>query len=383
MKAQQQEQTDKATKKPLLTNNDDDASSDAEGDNKTLVNEPIWLVLTTKKHLTDKNRLKPGKINLPHSLNTSSSLSICLITADPQRAVKGLIADPTFPTTLSTRITRVIGYTKLRERYKSFESRRQLLAEHGVFLADDRIIMRLVSTLGKTFYKSNKRPIPIRIAEIEKVDGKRVKRDANHKKPKKSSTSKEERHAAFASPLSVAKEIEKTLSCAAVHLAPSTTNAIRVGSAKFTPQQLVENVQAAVNGMAEKFVAKGWRNIKAIHIKGPNTMALPIWLASELWVDEADVLEDNNVKGTKLEDNKKKRKAIADSTDLSKDEIKPKKSKTPKTADDEEELAVAAARKEKLQKQKAKALAASDIPAISSISKSNAGQGKKKKKSIS
>ncbi|KAH2931028.1 hypothetical protein KXW15_008418, partial [Aspergillus fumigatus] len=29
------------------------------------------------------------------------------------------------------------------------------------------------NTLGKVFYKSSKRPIPIRIAEIEKVDGKK------------------------------------------------------------------------------------------------------------------------------------------------------------------------------------------------------------------
>jgi ribosome biogenesis protein UTP30 len=376
MKAQQQERAENATKKPLLTDNDD-AFSDDEGD-KASVHEPVWLVLTTKKHLADKNRLKPGKISLPHSLNTSPSLSICLITADPQRSVKDIVADPTFPTTLSSRITRVIGYTKLKERYKSFESRRQLLAEHDVFLADDRIIMRLVSTLGKIFYKSSKRPIPIRIAEIEKVDGKRVKKDAKNKKPKNSS-SKEERHATFASPLIVAKEIEKALTCAAVHLAPSTTNAIRVGSAKFTPQQLVENVQAVVNGMTEKFVARGWRNIKAVHIKGPNTMAMPIWLASELWVDETDVLENNNVEETKSEE-KKKRKAITDDTDSLKVE---KRSKKSKAADDEEELAVAAARKEKLQKQKAKALEASDVPAISSISNGNAEKGKKKKISIS
>jgi ribosome biogenesis protein UTP30 len=44
--------------------------------------------------------------------------------------------------------------------------------------------------------------------------------------------------------------------------------------------------------MLEKFVTKGWRNVRSVHIKGPNTLALPIWLARELWVEEADVLEE-------------------------------------------------------------------------------------------
>ena len=48
--------------------------------------------------------------------------------------------------------------------------------------------------------------------------------------------------------------------------------------------------------MVEKFVTKGWRNVRAVHIKGPNTMALPVWLAKELWVDEEDVLEEDEAR---------------------------------------------------------------------------------------
>lgn len=361
IKSNQEEKEKSATKKTLIGDNDED--SDAE--DSSVSNEAVWLILTTKKHVVDKNRLKPGKIAVPHSLNSSPSLSICVITADPQRGVKDIIADSIFPQELSSRIDKVIGFSKLKARYQSFESRRQLFSEHDVFLADDRIITRLVPTLGKIFYKSSKRPIPIRIAEIEKVDGKRVKKDPK-KKP-----AKEERRAAFATPLIVAKEIERTLNSAAVHLAPATTAAIRVGSSKFTADQLSDNVAAVVKGLTEKFVTKGWRNIKALHIKGANTMAMPIWLASELWVEDADVVEEGQdvsaIEGAK---NSKKRKSIADQ----KPEQKKAKKSKPAADDDDEEKG--SSRKLKLQQLKAKAL--EDGDAVVAAPKA---AGKQKRKS--
>ncbi|KAF9895015.1 hypothetical protein FE257_004639 [Aspergillus nanangensis] len=365
IKTRQDEKEESATKKTLIGDNDDDSDEET-----SLHNEAVWLVLTTKKHVVDKNRLKPGKISIPHSLNASTSLSVCLITADPQRAVKNIVADDAFPQHLSSRIERVIGYSKLKARYQSFESRRQLLAEHDVFLADDRIIMRLVNTLGKIFYKSSKRPIPVRIAEIEKVDGKKVKKD-----PKKKS---KEDDSAFASTAIVAKEIEKALSCAPVQLAPATTAAIRVGSSKFTPEQLAENVEAVVKGLTDKFITKGWRNIKALHIKGANTMAMPIWLASELWVEDGDVVEEaaDDVKAVEGDKKSKKRKQIGDdsaTTTATKAIEEDKKSKKPKKAATEEDEDLAA-RKEKLQKQKATALAEGETKTTG---------GKKKRKSVS
>ncbi|KAL4865628.1 hypothetical protein BDV12DRAFT_188015 [Aspergillus spectabilis] len=348
IKSKESEREATATKKTLIGDNDED--SDAE--DTPLHNEAVWLVLTTKKHVVDKNRLKPGKITIPHSLNASSSLSVCLITADPQRAVKNIVSDPSFPEHLTSRIEKVIGYSKLKDRYKSFESRRQLLQEHDVFLADDRIITRLIKTLGKIFYKSTKRPIPVRIAQINKVDGKRVKKDPKQKKSG-------DEGSAFASPAVVAKEIETALNSAPVHLAPATTAAIRVGSSNFTADQLSENIEAVVKGLTEKFVSKGWRNIKALHVKGANTMALPIWLASELWVEETDVVEA--VEGAEADGQNKKRKQIEGDQKLI--EGSNKRSRKQKAADDEEEASSLAARKEKLQKQKAQALQDGQAPA--------------------
>ncbi len=46
-----------ATKSDLLASQDD-ASDPGAGDDDV----PIWLVLTTKKHVVDKKRLKPSKM---------------------------------------------------------------------------------------------------------------------------------------------------------------------------------------------------------------------------------------------------------------------------------------------------------------------------------
>ncbi|KAL3462324.1 ribosomal protein L1p/L10e family-domain-containing protein [Aspergillus heterothallicus] len=347
IKSRQDEKEASATKKTLIGDNE----SDSDADDTPLHKEAVWLVLTTKKHVVDKNRLKPGRIAIPHSLNSSPSLSICLITADPQRSVKNIVSDPSFPQHISSRIEKVIGFSKLKDRYKSFESRRQLLSEHDVFLADDRILMRLVNTLGKVFYKSSKRPIPVRLAQIDKVDGKRVKKDTKQKKS-------DDEPSTFASIAIVAKEIEKALSSAPVQLAPATTAAIRVGSSNFTSEQLSENIEAVVKGLTEKYVSKGWRNIKALHVKGATTMAMPIWLASELWVEETDVVEA--VEGEEADGKtNKKRKQIEGEGEGEQKQLEGgnKKSKKQKAPEDDEEASSLAARKKKLEKQKAQASA--------------------------
>lgn len=140
----------------------------------------------------------------------------------------------------------------------------------------------LPKVLGKIFYQSPKKPVPVSLAPYRQIttSGQRVTPKAADEKSK-----------TIAPPLQVAREIEKTINCALVHLSPSNNTSVRVGYSSFTAQQIADNVKAVVAGLVEKFIPQGWRNIRAVHIKGPNTMALPIWLADELWVDEADVLQ--------------------------------------------------------------------------------------------
>lgn len=316
---------------------DDDSSDEANSS----LDEPIWLVLTTKKHIVDKKRLKPGKIYLPHSLNDAATSTTCLITADPQRPFKDTIAHESFPTVLSSRITRVIGISKLKARYKAFETRRQLRDEHDVFLADERVITLLPRLLGKIFYGGSKRPIPVSLEPYKQKDA-TGKRQAAPKNPGMKS---------IAPPAQVAREIERTLSCAQVHLSPTATTSVRVGLANFSPEQVADNVEAVVNGMVEKFVTKGWRNIRAVHVKGPNTMALPIWLADELWIDEGDVLEDEEAKEAlelASQKNRKRKGREGEEEGISKG----KKAKKLEDSDMSKEMAE---RREKLKQQKKEA----------------------------
>lgn len=247
---------------------------------------PIWLTLTTKRHIADKARLQPGKIPVPHSLNTDENTTICAITADPQRAYKNIIGSDEFPAELSKRITRVIDFGKLKAKYSQYDAQRKLFSEHDIFLADDRIINRLPKVLGKTFYKTTaKRPIPVVLsAKRPKADGKRAKRDR---------TTKDKDDGVNAGTAAdIAKEIEKALGSALVSLSPTTNTAVRIGYAHWTPEQIADNVDAVATGLVGKWVPQAWRNVRSIYIKGPTTAALPVWLTDELWLDEKDVIAD-------------------------------------------------------------------------------------------
>ncbi|KAK4985924.1 proteasome-interacting protein cic1 [Elasticomyces elasticus] len=293
IKSQSVKKRDSAPKVDLLA----DAGSDEEdGEGETgkagAEGVPIWLTLTTKKHIVDQKRLKPGKIPLPHPLNspTNPNLRVCLITADPQRTYKDILTHPSFPPALASKVQRVIGITKLKAKYKPFENRRQLLSEYDIFLADDRIITSLPQALGKIFYKGGaKRPVPV------SLEGRREKAADGVKRLKISEGGPKIVKAA-PEPAAVAREIERALSCALVHLAPGASTSVKIGYANLhTPEQLRDNIEAVVTGLVEKYVPKQWRGVRAFHVKGPNTMALPIWLADELWEDEADVLEEPKV----------------------------------------------------------------------------------------
>ncbi|KAL2203418.1 ribosomal protein L1 [Sarocladium strictum] len=338
-----------ASKRNILTDGADDDELAAE--------TPIWLNLTTKRHISDDARLKPGKIRLPHSLNDDEQTTICLITADPQRAYKNILADDEFPVELSKRITRVIDVTKLKAKYSRYEAQRKLFADHDVFLADDRIVNRLPKILGKTFFKTTqKRPVPVVISAKQPKGGKKKAAP----RPKKT---KAEGEINAGKPADIAKEIEKALSSALIALSPSTNTAIKVAYAGMTAEQVAANVEAVATGVVEKWVPQKWRNVKAIHIKGPNTVALPIWLTDELWLEQTDVVANDDPKSLQAASQKanvgKKRKSIGDATE---EEEAPKPSKKAKSksapapeGNDDKLDAQIADRKARLRKQKASA----------------------------
>lgn len=172
-----------------------------------------------------------------------------------------------------------MGVEKLRKRYKSYEQKRALAAEFDFFLVDDRIIKIVADFLGKSFYGTkSKRPVPIRLTAGARID-KTAKKDA--KEPEN----------LVGTAQGIAKEIETALKSTYLSLSASANSSIKIGLLSMTPQQLTENTAAVVEAVVPKHIEHGWRNVRALHIKGPQTKALPVWLADELWVDETQVLD--------------------------------------------------------------------------------------------
>ncbi|KAM0462149.1 hypothetical protein ACHAPV_002345 [Trichoderma viride] len=309
IKSAAKEQSESSSKRNLLQE-----ANDGETD------QIVWLTLTTKRHMSEKARLQPGKILLPHSLNAAAETTVCLITADPQRAYKNIVAADEFPAELRKKITRVIDVTKLKAKYGQYEAQRKLFAEHDVFLGDDRIINRLPKILGKTFYKTTlKRPVPVVLKpKARKVDGKRTK------------PQKKEGEVNAATPAEIAKEIEKALGSAFVSLSPSTNTAVRVGFSDWTPEQIAANVEAVASTIVEKWVPQQWRNVKSIYIKGAETAALPVWMTDELWLDEKDVIADSEGKASEKANVGKKRKNAEEQA-----EVAPAAKKAKKAAKEE------------------------------------------------
>lgn len=209
----------------------------------------------------------------------ANDVRICIFTKDPQRAYKDLVASDAFPAVMREKVQRVLGVDKLKKRYKSYEQKRSLLAEYDIFMVDDRVLKIVAEFLGKTFYQSkSKRPIPIRLTAGAFID-KTAKKD--QKEPQN----------VVGTAQGVAKEIETALNSTYLSMSASANTSIKVGKLSMTPQQLTENVSAVVNALVPKHIEQGWRNVRSLHIKGPATKALPIWLADELWVDDAQVLD--------------------------------------------------------------------------------------------
>lgn len=392
------EEVTKTGKRNLL------ADEDAEDGAATGAAEtPIWLTFSTKRHILDSNRLQPNTITVPHALNTDDDTTICLITADPQRAYKDLVADAAFPADLRKRITRVIDVDHLTKKFKSYEAQRKLFAEHDIFLGDDRIINRLPKALGKTFYKTTvKRPVPVVLAKRRPrgADGKRVKA------PKKKKTSvntiagdatmsAEDQAEAVAAaiaaartPAQIAAEIQKAIGSAMVHLAASESTSVKVGLAGWPAAHVAANIEAVAREVVGKYVPQRWSNVKSIFIKGPRTMSVPIWQTDELWLEGSkDVLKTGSSQLKAFEERQaakkekanvgKKRKAVADEaagTEAVEEKPVSKKGKTTEEAAPKAKKAKAvpesndngldkqiAASKEKLKKQKAAAKKAMGI----------------------
>jgi ribosome biogenesis protein UTP30 len=196
--------------------------------------------------MSEKFSLKPVRMAIPHPFRgvSDEDLSVCIITKDPQRFFKDLIN----PLQLSS-VTKVVGISKLRSKFKPFEAKRVLCASFDLFAADTRIIPMLPKILGKTFFEKKKQPVPVNLT----------------------STNPEE----------IKQEIQEAVEAAYFFQTGGSNTSITIGKSSQTPEQLAANIEAVIKQLAAK-LPSGLSTIRTIHVKTKESAALPIYVRDVL-----------------------------------------------------------------------------------------------------
>ena len=203
-------------------------------------NDLIHVQFTTKTTPVDvKMTLKSYRIPLSHSMvSLETDLDFCLIVKDKEEAQKWL-ADQ------EVNIKKIISLQQLRTQYQTYSQRRDLFAAYDVFLADDRVVCMLAKALGRRFYNSLKRPVPVRIAQNNTVAG------------------------------NLSSRINTALS-SAYFTFNGTCSTMRASKVSFTASQSADNIMDCIAGSVAR-IPKGWENLQAIHIKTGRSAALPVY----------------------------------------------------------------------------------------------------------
>ncbi|KAG9037002.1 hypothetical protein FRB95_007297 [Tulasnella sp. JGI-2019a] len=196
--------------------------------------ERIALQITTKRLKADKT-VRPHVIPLAHPLVDPRKEQICLITKDPQREYKDLLEAKNVKF-----ISRVVGVTKLKGKFRGYEERRQLLKEHGLFLVDERVAEMMPKLLGSMWFKAKKQPTPVNLTRAD-----------------------------------LKGHLERAISNTFMNQNAGGTISVKVATTAQTHSQVYENI---CKGLPEiiKHISEEWDNVQSIYLTIPG-VSLPIW----------------------------------------------------------------------------------------------------------
>ncbi|KAI0824014.1 ribosomal protein L1p/L10e family-domain-containing protein [Trametes gibbosa] len=195
----------------------------------------VWLVVNTKLMYPEK-KIKPARIPVKYPIVDPRTSPVCLVTKDPQREYKDLIAERGIKF-----ISRVVDIKHLKGKWKPFEARRMLLKENGLFLADERVVPMLPALLGKKFFDAKKQPIPVCLTRVD-----------------------------------LKGELERAISSTYFHQNQGTCTSVKIGTVSQKPTQVLDNLQTALPEVV-KHIKGGWENVQSLFIKTNSSAALPIW----------------------------------------------------------------------------------------------------------
>lgn len=196
----------------------------------------VWLQITLKE-LNPLRKVKPAQIPLVHPL-LDDEASVCLLVKDPQREYKELLQEKNIRS-----VNRVVGVEKLKGKFRPFDARRQLVRDHDLFLADERIVPMLPKLCGSVFYKDRKFPVPVDLVNKKQLAD------------------------SIASAIASTYFLQNKGSCVSIKIGFLQRHA---------PEQLVENLAKALPAVVNKLQGK-WGNVQNIEVKTGRSAALPIW----------------------------------------------------------------------------------------------------------
>ncbi|KAL9233164.1 hypothetical protein vseg_008194 [Gypsophila vaccaria] len=246
-------------------------SGKSAGENPKIMpsDEFMYLVVTLIK-IPDKSCVNAHNIPLPHPLYTPQNSETCLFVADnTSNLSKSKVEEEQLP------VNQVLKLSKLKKNYKAFEQKRKLCDSFDLFLAEKRIIPLLPNVIGKEFYKKKKIPVPVELTRGN-----------------------------------WGEQIEKVCSSTMLYLSTGSCSVVKVGRASMGRREIVENVLAAVEGVAN-VVPKKWKNVRSFHLKFSESLALPVYqMVSESGLkigggvaqEKVDEVVKNVVKAKKVND---------------------------------------------------------------------------------
>ncbi|KAG1751064.1 ribosomal protein L1p/L10e family-domain-containing protein [Suillus lakei] len=189
----------------------------------------VWLQITVKR-MHPEHKIKPFKIPLKHTLIDPR------VTAYPQREYKDLLESHNIKF-----ISRVVGIAKLKGKFKSYEARRMLLKENGMFLADERVIPLLPGLLGKKWFDAKKQPIPVCLTRKD-----------------------------------LKGELERAIESTYMHQNRGTCTSVKIGLLSHAPEKILDNIKISLPAIVNN-IKGNWDNVQSLHIKTNSSISLPIW----------------------------------------------------------------------------------------------------------
>lgn len=121
---------------------------------------------------------------------------------------------------------------------------------YDVFLSDKRVFFLMYNHLGKSFM--GRRGIPPPVSLTKKA---------------------------------LSTEIQAAITSTYYQPSKGTSFSLRIGKLSMTSEELVDNTVACMKGVASR-MPKGWRNVKALHLKTSESVALPVYNSISTEVDK-------------------------------------------------------------------------------------------------